>query len=151
MRRDGAPGAVRSTDVRRGDGAHYKGRGRVAGSARDQAGESYERRLPHDQAASPAGAPGRAVALWTAANDLPLRDELVPFLMARSGQALDGNFGICSAVDVDDRADDDRIDRRAFSHRAESVKNRNTVERRVWIPRAVHSTAIAEFARSSRR
>ncbi len=27
--------------------------------------------------------------LWIAANELPLRDELVPFLMARSGQALD--------------------------------------------------------------
>lgn len=27
--------------------------------------------------------------LWVAANDLPLRDELVPFLMARSGRALD--------------------------------------------------------------
>jgi hypothetical protein len=30
--------------------------------------------------------------LWIAANDLPLADELVPFLMARSGQALD-EFG----------------------------------------------------------
>jgi hypothetical protein len=30
--------------------------------------------------------------LWIAANELPLRDELVPFLMARSGQALD-EFG----------------------------------------------------------
>lgn len=28
-------------------------------------------------------------ALWIAANELPLRDELVPFLMARTGQALD--------------------------------------------------------------
>ncbi len=27
--------------------------------------------------------------LWVAANELPLRDELVPFLVARSGQALD--------------------------------------------------------------
>jgi hypothetical protein len=27
--------------------------------------------------------------LWIAANELPLRDELVPFLLARSGQALD--------------------------------------------------------------
>jgi hypothetical protein len=27
--------------------------------------------------------------LWVAANELPLRDELIPFLMARSGQALD--------------------------------------------------------------
>jgi hypothetical protein len=27
--------------------------------------------------------------LWIAANELPLRDELIPFLMARSGQALD--------------------------------------------------------------
>ena len=27
--------------------------------------------------------------LWIAANDLPLRDDLVPFLVARSGQALD--------------------------------------------------------------
>ncbi|WP_437902979.1 hypothetical protein WME95_31050 [Sorangium sp. So ce327] len=27
--------------------------------------------------------------LWIAANELPLRDELVPFLVARSGQALD--------------------------------------------------------------
>jgi len=30
--------------------------------------------------------------LWIAANELPLRDELIPFLMARSGQALD-DFG----------------------------------------------------------
>jgi hypothetical protein len=30
--------------------------------------------------------------LWVAANELPLRDELIPFLMARSGQALD-EFG----------------------------------------------------------
>lgn len=30
--------------------------------------------------------------LWIAANELPLRDELVPLLMARSGQALD-EFG----------------------------------------------------------
>ena len=30
--------------------------------------------------------------LWVAANELPLRDELIPFLMARSGQALD-DFG----------------------------------------------------------
>jgi hypothetical protein len=30
--------------------------------------------------------------LWIAANELPLLDELVPFLMARSGQALD-EFG----------------------------------------------------------
>jgi len=30
--------------------------------------------------------------LWIAANELPLLDELVPFLMARSGQALD-DFG----------------------------------------------------------
>jgi hypothetical protein len=30
--------------------------------------------------------------LWIAANELPLRDELIPFLMARSGQALD-EFG----------------------------------------------------------
>lgn len=30
--------------------------------------------------------------LWIAANELPLRDELVPFLLARSGQALD-DFG----------------------------------------------------------
>ena len=30
--------------------------------------------------------------LWIAANELPLRNELVPFLMARSGQALD-DFG----------------------------------------------------------
>src|SRR5215510_6479536 len=27
--------------------------------------------------------------LWIAANELPLLDELVPFLLARSGQALD--------------------------------------------------------------
>ena len=27
--------------------------------------------------------------LWIAANELPLLDELIPFLMARSGQALD--------------------------------------------------------------
>jgi len=27
--------------------------------------------------------------LWVAANELPLVDELVPFLIARSGQALD--------------------------------------------------------------
>src|SRR5690606_4095345 len=30
--------------------------------------------------------------VWIAANELPLLDELVPFLMARSGQALD-EFG----------------------------------------------------------
>jgi hypothetical protein len=30
--------------------------------------------------------------LWIAANELPLREELIPFLMARSGQALD-TFG----------------------------------------------------------
>jgi hypothetical protein len=30
--------------------------------------------------------------LWIAANELPLRDELIPFLTARSGQALD-DFG----------------------------------------------------------
>jgi hypothetical protein len=30
--------------------------------------------------------------LWVAANELPLLDELVPFLLARSGQALD-DFG----------------------------------------------------------
>jgi hypothetical protein len=27
--------------------------------------------------------------LWIAANELPLVDELIPFLLARSGQALD--------------------------------------------------------------
>ena len=36
--------------------------------------------------------PPRRTFLWIAANELPLRDELVPFLMARSGQALD-EFG----------------------------------------------------------
>jgi len=36
--------------------------------------------------------PRRGRFLWIAANELPLRDELVPFLMARSGQALD-DFG----------------------------------------------------------
>jgi hypothetical protein len=34
----------------------------------------------------------RKTFLWVAANDLPLLDELVPFLLARSGQALD-DFG----------------------------------------------------------
>jgi len=33
--------------------------------------------------------PHRQSFLWTAANELPLLDELVPFLLARSGQALD--------------------------------------------------------------
>jgi hypothetical protein len=33
--------------------------------------------------------PSWAPFLWIAANDLPLRDELVPFLVARSGEALD--------------------------------------------------------------
>ena len=33
--------------------------------------------------------PRRRSFLWIAANELPLLDELVPFLMARSGQALD--------------------------------------------------------------
>src|SRR5688572_20618793 len=36
--------------------------------------------------------PERHSFLWIAANELPLRDELVPFLMARSGPALD-DFG----------------------------------------------------------
>jgi hypothetical protein len=36
--------------------------------------------------------PPRRTFLWIAANELPLRDDLVPFLMARSGQALD-EFG----------------------------------------------------------
>jgi hypothetical protein len=36
--------------------------------------------------------PRRRRFLWIAANELPLLDELVPFLMARSGQALD-EFG----------------------------------------------------------
>ena len=35
--------------------------------------------------------------LWIAANELPLRDELIPFLLARSGQALD-DFGIWVAT-----------------------------------------------------
>jgi hypothetical protein len=41
--------------------------------------------------------PQRGRFLWIAANELPLRDELVPFLMARSGQALD-DFGRWVAV-----------------------------------------------------
>jgi hypothetical protein len=36
--------------------------------------------------------PHRRRFLWIAANELPLLDELIPFLMARSGQALD-EFG----------------------------------------------------------
>jgi hypothetical protein len=36
--------------------------------------------------------PPRQSLLWIAANELPLLDELVPFLLARSGQALD-DFG----------------------------------------------------------
>jgi hypothetical protein len=36
--------------------------------------------------------PPRRSFLWVAANDLPLLDELVPFLLARSGKALD-DFG----------------------------------------------------------
>ena len=66
QRRNGAPGAVRPANVRRGDGAHHRRRGQVAGSARDQAGEGAERRLPRDPAAPPAGAPGRAVAAGAA-------------------------------------------------------------------------------------
>ncbi len=58
----GSPGAVCPADVRGGDGAHHGGRGRVAGSARDPAGEGYERWLPGDPPASLAGAPGSAVA-----------------------------------------------------------------------------------------
>ena len=33
--------------------------------------------------------PPRQDFLWVAANDLPLRDELIPFLLARSGHSLD--------------------------------------------------------------
>ena len=61
-RRSGLSGAVCPTDVCRGDGTHHRGRGRVARSARDQAGEGASRRLSRDPPAPAAGALGGAVA-----------------------------------------------------------------------------------------